>query len=291
MKKNVFLLMGLFALLSVCFTSCSKDDDDDNGNSSDNIVGYWASTENPISINNALKKKSTRKIIEVSIYSATRYLEEYMVFTSSNVVSNILVQLDKDKKIIDVNSEDATYAVNGNKVTITTKSNESSTATFSVKKGVLTINFEEDGETVTSKFKSVKEKDVQKYLEWTPEDNKSGLVGGAWHQEKVEEMGSYTLHYYDVYKDDGTMREYLVWFDGNNKFTSSEYKDYDWKVEDNLYSKKEKNEPMYTSKLNFEVKDDKFYFFSSEDYTPILIATRVDLSTIQNYIDKATPAL
>ena len=155
MKKNLFLLMGLLALLSVCFTSCSKDDDDDNGNSSNN----------------------------------------------------------------------------------------------------------------------------------------SNLVGGAWHQEKVEEMGSYTLHYYDVYKDDGTMREYLVWFDGNNKFTSSEYKDYDWKVEDNLYCKKEKNEPMYTSKLNFEVKDDKFYFFSSEDNTPILIATRVDLSTIQNYIDKATPAL
>jgi len=290
MKKNVFLLMGLFALLSVCFTSCSKDDDDDNGNSSDNIVGYWASTENPISINNALKTKSTRKIIEVSIYSATRYLEEYMIFTSSNVVSNILVQFDKDKKIIDVNSEDATYAVNGNKVTITTKSNESSTATFSVKKGVLTINFEEDGETVTSKFKSVKEKDVQKYLEWTPEDNKSGLVGGAWHQEDVRQMGGYTLHNYNVYNDDGTMREYLVWFE-DNKFTSSEYKDYEWKIEDNLYCFKEKGEPIFTSLINFELKDDKFYFFSAIDNTPVLFATRVDLSTIQNYIDNATPAL
>jgi len=290
MKKNVFLLMGLFALLSVCFTSCSKDDDDDNGNSSDNIVGYWASTENPISINNALKTKSTRKIIEVSIYSATRYLEEYMIFTSSNVVSNILVQFDKDKKIIDVNSEDATYAVNGNKVTITTKSNESSTATFSVKKGVLTINFEEDGETVTSKFKSVKEKDVQKYLEWTPEDNKSGLVGGAWHQEDVRQMGGYTLHNYNVYNDDGTMREYLVWFE-DNKFTSSEYKDYEWKIEDNLYCFKEKGEPIFTSLIDFELKDDKFYFFSAIDHTPVLFATRVDLSTIQNYIDNATPAL
>ena len=32
MKKNVFLLMGLAALLIVGLSSCSKDDDDDNGN-------------------------------------------------------------------------------------------------------------------------------------------------------------------------------------------------------------------------------------------------------------------
>ena len=121
-------------------------------------------------------------------------------------------------------------------------------------------------------------------------NSSNNIVGGAWHQEDVRQMGGYTLHTYNVYNDDGTMREYLVWFE-DNKFTSSEYKDYEWKTEDNIYFLKEKGEPMFTSLIDFELKDDKFYFFSAIDGTPVLFATRVDLSTIQNYIDKATPAL
>jgi len=119
----------------------------------------------------------------------------------------------------------------------------------------------------------------------------NSIVGGAWHKEDVKQMGDNTLHYYDVYNDDGTMREYLVWFDDKDNFTSSEYKDYDWKIEDIFYSIKQKDEPTFTSKITFEIKDNKFYFFSAVDNTPVLIATRVDLSSIQNYIDKATPAL
>jgi hypothetical protein len=119
----------------------------------------------------------------------------------------------------------------------------------------------------------------------------NSIVGGAWHKEEVVKMGDNTLHYYDVYNDDGTMLEYLVWFDDKDKFTSSEYKEYEWKIEDGLYSLKQKGDPAFTYEIQFEIKDNKFYFFSAIDNTPILIATRVDLSEIQNYIEKATPAL
>ena len=119
----------------------------------------------------------------------------------------------------------------------------------------------------------------------------NSIVGGAWHKEEVVKMGDNTLHYYDVYNDDGTMLEYLVWFDDKDKFTSSEYKEYEWKIEDGLYSLKQKGDPAFTYAMPFEIKDNKFYFFHSSDNTPILIATRVDLSEIQNYIEKATPAL
>lgn len=119
----------------------------------------------------------------------------------------------------------------------------------------------------------------------------NSIVGGAWHKEKVENNGDNTLHYYDVYNDDGTMREYIVEFDDKEQFTSSEYIDYEWKIENGLYSLKQKGESAFSYELDFEIIDNKFYFFSAVDNSPALVATRVDLSTIQDYIDKATSAL
>ncbi len=104
-------------------------------------------------------------------------------------------------------------------------------------------------------------------------------------------METYTICYYDVFKDDGTMTEYLVWFDTKGKFMSSEFKEYNWKVEDNHYCLKLKEESDFFNKIEFEVKDNKFYFFSAIDHSPIVVATRIDLTNIQEYIDKATPSI
>ncbi len=116
-------------------------------------------------------------------------------------------------------------------------------------------------------------------------------VGGAWQKEMESEIGDYTLRYYDVYNDDGTLREYLVWFDKDDKYSSSEYKDYNWAIEDDLLCLKLKEESFFTSKIKFKIENDKFYFFSAIDDSPIVDARRISLDQIQEYIDNATPAV
>ena len=287
MKKKSLLLMSLLALVCACFVSCSKDDDDKKDGSGGNIVGYWSNTENPKDIGGMLKVKSVKsKLVEIKILADAEYLEDYLVFEESGVAKSVVVQMDKDKSILAVNVVEGSYVVKDNMVTMTSKNKEVVKATFSVKKDKLTLTTKEGAEDVSITYKSVKESVVKKYLEWTPP-----TLVGAWEKAKTESMGDFTLRYYDIYNEDGTMREYLTWFDDKGKFTSSEYKDYDWKVENGQYYQKEKGEPKYTSALDCKITDKYLYFFNAVTGLPVIIATRIDINSIKQYIDGATPAL
>jgi len=114
------------------------------------------------------------------------------------------------------------------------------------------------------------------------------FVGGAWLHEEVNNVGDYTIFYYDVYSSKGTMREYLVWKKKNN-FEFCTYKDYDWKLSSSLYYQKPSEAVDFGEGERFKVTADGFYKYNGS--LQILYASRIDISKIEEWIKVATPEL
>ena len=285
MKKTRLLFLSLLAIVFIGISSCQKDDDGPKNGKLGDIRGYWASTENPQEFRPTAKVKS--KVDVVRINPNTKYTETYMAFLSKNICKSIFVQKDGSMKILDVHVSDAFYEYQLNDVIITYPDNETTHLRYTIKDDIMTMKFvDESGKEIITTYKSVKENVVKPLIEWTPEGVEMGdLTGGAWAQYTEDEFGEYKVTYYDVYQKNGTMREYLVWKE-KGKFTSCEYKDYNWKIEGTTYYQKEKGVSDFGLGQTCEVNGDNFKL-GGEKY-----AHRVKItSEMQGWFDGAGKAL
>ena len=286
MKKTSLLLLSLLALVFIGISSCQKDDDGPKNGKLGDIRGYGASTDNPQEFRPTAKVKS--KVDVVHINPNTKYTETYMAFLSKNICKSIFVQKDGSMKILDVHVSDAFYEYQLNDVIITYPDNETTHLRYTIKDDIMTMKFmDESGKEIITTYKSVKESVVKPLIEWTPEGVKQGdLVGGAWAQLVEGNAGEYDIAYYDVYQKNGTYREYLVWY-YKNKFSGCSYKDYNWKLEGNMYYHKAKEVSDFGPGEQVLIKGDEFY--STKDGEVLLAVRKSITKEMQKWFDEATP--
>ncbi len=102
---------------------------------------------------------------------------------------------------------------------------------------------------------------------------KMELTIGIWQQTESGAVGPYRVVYYDVYGEDGSLREYLVWLD-EETFKACSYMDYNWKIEGGIYYKKAAEADGYGPGERCLVDGGKFYL-GKESH---LAAERVEMT-------------
>lgn len=262
-RTNLLLMMCLMALVAFNFSSCSKDDDDKDSKKSSSLIGVWANDLNPY------KNEHSGPIDPVlvgggSSVKEVEYYEEYLIFDKDGGYVNIDVTYDKNMKIVqkDLFIEISQYQITKNGNTVKFKYTELEDGdTYSCVATIdgfsMTLNVEDNGEYDTYKFHRIDKSEVEKFLAYIGGTGDSNDFIGAYCESYAKGKGDKLIEHFYEYKDDGTFRDYLImfkgpknadgfetsWYNGFSneyEFLSTEYVDYEWKLDGPVYYQRKK---------------------------------------------------
>ncbi len=228
MKKMYFWMLALLMVGGMTCVSCDDDDEKDNGggDSKNELVGVWASTDNPIPIDydddeGGPKAKQTRLILPSE--EAT-HEDGYMIFREDGTFYGLDVYFKQNgSKMVyltfDMNK--GTYKVKNGKITVTYDDDSDPedgplNVKYSIKSGKLTI-YDDKGNGYT--FKRVEESEVKEYLDQYEKDEeaKKLLATGYWAYAEnpyKDSDGDYWRYFYE-YNLNGSCQYYEFYF-GNS---------------------------------------------------------------------------
>jgi len=219
MKKMYLWMLALLMVGGMVCVSCDDDDDKKDGGDKNELVGVWASTKNPIPIEE-LKTKTRMTLF----FEDATHEEIYMILREDGTCYSLGVffkQVGDNMQYLTFEMEEGTYSVKNGKITTKYLDDEDDpeTVPYKLKNGVLTTT-DEDGNTFT--FKRVDESKVKQYLEQyeTDQDAKKLLTNGYWADIRnpfKDDDGNYRRIYYK-YNQDGSCLFYTFNF-GTQNFT------------------------------------------------------------------------
>ena len=285
-RTNLLLMMCLMALVAFNFLSCSKDDDDKDNKNSKSLVGCWANDDNPYEHGGLISDPPTSLIGEIlgggsSSSSSVKYYEDFVVFEREGTCIEMELGYDKDMKQKNLSIYLGTYQVSKKGDTFIVKiiDEEDGSADdryIKIDGNSMTVN--EVGESETGHYHRIERSEIEHYLAATDESGNPDDIVGTWQDSYAEVMGDYALIHYYVFKNDGSMRDYLLrfrykpdypvdsfaWSDDDlddYEFVRSEYTDYEWKVSGMFIYYRPKKQSYWDIAI-YDVKDYSFILFS-----------------------------
>ncbi len=277
---NILLLLCLMTLVAFNLSSCSKDDDDKDSKKSNSLVGVWANDKNPYQNEpGGIDPGTAGSIIGGGAsVKEVEYYEEFFEFDKDGNVIQIVVTYDKNMKQKELDIYLGKYQMTnkGFKV-IDVNAPEYVTEFYAQFNGESMI-LEEVGDSETSYFHRIDRAEFEKYLLPIKQSGNPEKIIGAWSNWYAKSVGKRVeLHIFD-YKNDGTFRDYTLWFTNKPEyyysefsweekffddfeFISSEYEDYQWKTDGCVYYQRKKGQNKWDM-LMYAVNDYTFNFYS-----------------------------
>ena len=164
MKKIYYLMVAmLMAMTTLSLTACGDENEEDGPNGGDgNIVGTWkANLTNTIDEKDADYIEKVEALIQFK--KGGKYVSVTIIHYTKKGIEEIR-QYEPNFKNPQVEVDNGTYSVNGNKLTTFDSEGERDESTFSISGKKLTITYIEDGQEVKMTLTRVDDKEINKYL-------------------------------------------------------------------------------------------------------------------------------
>lgn len=165
MKKIYYLMMAmLMAMTTLSLTACGDDDEEDGPNGGGgNIEGTWKGN-----LTNDWYDEEDADYIEkaealIQFKKGGKYVSVTIIHYTKKGIEEIR-QYEPNFKNPQVEVDNGTYSVNGNKLTTFDSEGERDESTFSISGKKLTITYIEDGQEVKMTLTRVDDKEINKYL-------------------------------------------------------------------------------------------------------------------------------
>ena len=165
MKKFYYFMMAmLMAMTTLSLTACGDDDEEDGPNGGGgNIEGTWKGN-----LTNDWYDEEDADYIEkaealIQFKKGGKYVSVTIIHYTKKGIEEIR-QYEPNFKNPQVEVDNGTYSVNGNKLTTFDSEGERDESTFSISGKKLTITYIEDGQEVKMTFTRVDDKEINKYL-------------------------------------------------------------------------------------------------------------------------------